>query len=59
LKKNSQNASFIQESQPAAEQVFSMPYWLPGASFRAIIVDIWVSKDQEEYLLLKKPVAEN
>ncbi|KAH6667730.1 ankyrin repeat-containing domain protein [Halenospora varia] len=56
-KKKSQIASSIQEPQQAAKPVFSMPYWIPGVGFRATIVDIWESKDQE-YLLLKKPRIE-
>jgi ankyrin repeat protein len=40
-----------------AKPVFSMPFWIPGVGFRATIVDIWESEEQE-CLLLKKPRIE-
>ncbi|RDW58477.1 hypothetical protein BP5796_12407 [Coleophoma crateriformis] len=45
------------EPKVFAKSVFSMPFWIPGVGFRASILDIWETNN-EEWLLQKKPKIE-
>jgi len=53
------NSAFLAgDLAPRAKSIFAMPFWNPGVGFRATVVDIWNSDDQE-YLMLRRPKIED